>query len=108
MFDYDGTMLELGSQSELSEPSEKLLEALRRLASCDLNIVTILTEAKEHSHGLVQRIRAWFAVEHDILCDVRTICRIGLRRRMSRLQDHVEQETSEITGNTLVGKRVET
>lgn len=41
--DYDGTLRKFESQPELAEPTEQIQEVLRRLTSCDQNIVFLVT-----------------------------------------------------------------
>ncbi len=65
LLDYDGTIRKYESQPELAEPSERLLELLKRLTSSERNIVFIVTGRQKST------VMEWmdgnglgFAVEH--------------------------------------------
>lgn len=63
--DYDGTLRKYESQPELAEPTERLLEVLRRLSSSDQNIVFIVTgRQKSTVVEWFQGVGVGFAVEH--------------------------------------------
>lgn len=64
-FDYDGTLRKYESQPELAEPTQRLLEALKKLSSCDDNIVFIVTgRQKSTMVDWFRGIGVGFAVEH--------------------------------------------
>lgn len=109
-FDYDGTLRKYESQPELAEPSERLLEVLRRLASCDQNIVFIVTGRQKNTvMDWFRGVGLGFAVEHGF--SMRWPDHLRERfggRRMSGMKEYGEEETYATTGNTLVGRRDET
>lgn len=63
--DYDGTLRKYESQPELAEPTQILKENLKRLTSCDKNIVFIVTgRQKSTVLDWLGETGAGFAVEH--------------------------------------------
>ena len=64
-FDYDGTLRKYENQPELADPTSTLTERLRRLTSCDQNIVFIVTgRRKSTMMEWFQGVGVGFAVEH--------------------------------------------